>query len=145
MPYVHYLMNCLNCSKPIPLPPPKNLGMQPNQGEWPTDGWKKFFLCLECKHVREYSRANVQMEIQDTQSPWELGEYLCWSIQYKCDERSCGTQIETFAISDISVAAAKLPDLFLLNPSVPRLCARGHWTQTPQHPKEFDAVVCSLH
>src|SRR6266849_10693479 len=107
MPYVHYLMRCLTaeCSKPIQLPPPKSHDMQPNQAGLPTDDWKKFFLCLECKQLHEYSRTHFQREIQDTQSPWERGECRCWSIRYKCEEENCDTQIEAFAVSDVSVDA----------------------------------------
>ena len=104
MPYVHYLLECLNpeCLQPIPLPPPKSHDKQPNQAESPTVGWKHFFLCLHCKQVNEYSEIQVQTEIRDTQDQWEHGECLCWSIQYDCDIGNCDILIETFAVSDKS-------------------------------------------
>jgi hypothetical protein len=145
MLYVHYLMKCRKCSKPILLPHPKNHDMQSNPAEWPMGDWKKFFLCLECKQVSEYSGTCVQMVIQDIQSPWELDVRRCWSIRYDCDEGSCDTQIETRAISDASVDPQTILDIFLCQPSVPRLCPSGkHWAQAPPHPKQFRVVWCSF-
>jgi hypothetical protein len=145
MPYVHYLMHCQTPKcKPIQLPPPKSHDMQPSQAGLPTGDWKKFFLCLECKHLYEYSGKDIQKEIQDTQSPWELGECLCWSIRYKCDEGNCGTPIEAFAVSDGSATPQTILDTFGSRPSVPRQCPHGHWAQVPQHPKEFDVIHCSF-
>lgn len=144
MLYVHRLMHCLNpsCSKPIELPATKSEDRQPNRARLLKDDWKRFFLCLECKHLHEYSRTNIQTEIHDTESPWECGRYRCWSIRYKCDERNCGTLIETFAVSDVDVAAERTLDIFRSKHRPPRLCSCGYWALAPQHPKEFGVIHC---
>ena len=146
MPYVHYLMYCrtLGCSKPIQLPIPKSHDTQTSQGVLPTDDWKRFFLCFECKRLHEYSGKHVHWEHQDIQSPWELGECRCLSIRYNCDTRNCGTQIEAFAVSGTSVNYEEVPEIFLSWPLVSRQCPRGHWASrlrvpTPhphRHPRD---------
>jgi hypothetical protein len=147
MSYVHYLMKCRKCSEPILLPPPTSHDTHSNQSEWPTGDWRKHFLCVGCKRTHEYSGANVQTEIQDTQSPWVLGECRCWSIRYRCDTENCGLPIETFAVSDTSASDQAMLAMFLesLNsPPLPaaRRCPAGHEALAPDHPKMFDAIVC---
>jgi DNA-directed RNA polymerase subunit RPC12/RpoP len=144
---VHYFFRCRKCSKPIELPTAKSLDTQPNQEALTTGGRKKVFLCLECTHLHEYSQKDIQSEIQDTQSPWELGEYRCWSVRYKCADENCGTPIETFAVSDVSVVSQTILEKFLsaIWPSASRVsvCPKcGHEVYPPEHPKQYDVVPC---
>jgi hypothetical protein len=148
MPHVHYLLYCRKCSKPIELPPPKSLDTQTNQEGSPTVGWKRVFLCLECTQLHEYSQKDILMETQDIQNRWELGEYRCWSIQYRCADKNCDTPIETFAFSDDSEDGQSIHAKFLsaiCKPSAPRalVCPKCRvWVFLPDHPKQYDVVPC---
>jgi hypothetical protein len=140
MPYAHWKMACHTCSNPIDIPVPTPKQLSANPGVWPRETWSTKFLCLPCGHVDIYSasRKDVQFEFQPVPSPYKLGGYRCYLIQFACGEENCGSPVEAYTTAVGSTAIEAIADIF------PRLafrydCPSGKPHQ-PKLPADLGAV-----
>jgi hypothetical protein len=96
---------CQNCALPIPLPPATHPDMFQGQGSWPKGVEKRNFLCTICRHVYEYSAAEVQLVLAPRDLRKKDTPYNVVSILLPCGERGCASLLRI----RIVVAADKDP------------------------------------
>lgn len=114
MPHAHWKMGCHTCSKPIDIPAPTLKQLDANPGVQPKKTWSIKFLCPRCGHVNIYSasRKDVRVEIHPVPSPYKLGGYRCFLIQFPCDEENCGFPIEMYTTVAGYLAKEAIADIF---------------------------------
>jgi hypothetical protein len=150
-PYLHYWLPCRGCGQPIPLPDPKNRDESSNQWGSPKDGWSRAFVCVLCGHMHEYLKAKIQEEMRPTRSPWELGGFRCYSIRYRCDAESCGSQVQAYAIADVGISTDQLRERIEGSGRSYLWCANerigAHMATMPDPQKRLDLqiVECDFH
>lgn len=95
-------LSCQNCEKQMLLPHSTQEGIPISQIGWPSDRWRRNFLCLECGHVYVYLDANVHWEISlpQIQDPQLSDEYVV-SVEIPCATEGCSTPVRVHVIGNV--------------------------------------------
>jgi len=102
-------LKCQNCGEPIPLPCSTLEGNPILRTWWPSDKWKRKFLCLECTHVFVYTRQNVHWRRAPNPAPNPISKRrfhsdedrpLLVCAEFRCATEKCEARLRVSAVVD---------------------------------------------